>query len=81
MKRKRIQEQWDLFRKLIPPDAPTTQKIEMRRAFYAGANGLFATILNLLEPGAEATDADLAMLDDIQNEFIEFAELLRNGVA
>ncbi len=81
MATERIKKIWETYRAILPKDASANQIIETRRAFYAGADALFVTILNLLEPGAEATDNDLKMLDEIQKEFNDFAELIKNGVA
>jgi hypothetical protein len=56
---------------VIPPHAPDIQKVESRRAFYAGAASLFGAIMNLLEPGQEATEADLQRMDAIAAEIKE----------
>jgi hypothetical protein len=47
---------------------------------YDRANGLYVSILTLLEPGTEATDADLSMLDDIYQEFMDFADEMKRGL-
>lgn len=73
---------WESYRKVVlPKEAHGTQIIETRRAFYAGAQALFHATLSKLEPGDEATDNDLAYMDDIDQELREFCELVRNGVA
>lgn len=52
----------------IPKDAPQVQVDEMRLAFMAGAQHLFASIMGILDPGAEPTDADLRKMDLIAAE-------------
>lgn len=56
----------------IPADAPAVQLDEMRNAFFAGANHLFASIMVVLDPGAEPTDADLERFTMISAELDAF---------
>lgn len=56
----------------IPIGAPPLQIEEMRNAFFAGAQHLFATIMTVLEPGAEPTENDLKRMSAITNELDEF---------
>lgn len=58
----------------IPGDAPRLQLTEMRMAFFAGAQHLFASIMTILEPGAEPTDADFSRMDQINAELQGFAD-------
>jgi hypothetical protein len=53
-------------------DAPADQLREMRMAFFAGAQHLFGSILNVLEPGEEPTDKDLLRMDLIHTELDTF---------
>lgn len=79
---RRIGAAWDSYqREVVPKNASTTQRWETRRAFYAGAQALFQTIINLLEPGSDATDADLRMMDEIDAELKEFANAVERGRA
>lgn len=55
------------------------QRRECRRAFFSGAQHLFASILTILEPGAEPTQADLGRMDKINAELEEFMEELKRG--
>ncbi len=41
-------------------------------AFFGGAQHLFASIMGILEPGAEPTDNDMHRLTLINNELEEF---------
>lgn len=51
---------------------PHAQLDEMRMAFFAGAQHLFASIMTILEPGAEPTEKDLQRLGLIQAELDKF---------
>lgn len=60
----------------IPLDAPEVQVDEMRKAFMAGAQHLFASIMTILDPGEEPTDADLRRIGLIDDELREYADKL-----
>lgn len=53
-------------------DAPKIQLEEMRNAFFAGAQHLFASIMAILDPGSEPTDKDLERMDLIDRELKAF---------
>lgn len=57
----------------IAPDAPQIQLDEMRMAFFAGAQHLFASILTVLDPGEGITDRDLKRMDRISEELAAFS--------
>jgi hypothetical protein len=61
---------------IMPADPPPVQIREMRLAFFAGAQHLFASIMTILEPGEEPTDADMARMGLIAAELQAFAEQL-----
>lgn len=52
----------------IDPAAPQVQVDEMRLAFMAGAQHLFASIMGILDPGTEPTEADMRKMDLIAAE-------------
>lgn len=56
----------------IPVDAPAIQLEEMRMAFFAGAQHLFSSMITILDPGEEPTDADMERLELINNELDKF---------
>lgn len=58
----------------IPPDAPAVQIEEMRNAFFAGAQHLFASIMSILDPGEEPTEDDLRRLTTISKELDDFID-------
>jgi hypothetical protein len=53
---------------VIAKDAPPEQLREMRLAFMAGAEHLFSSIMNILDPGEDSTAADLRRMDLISAE-------------
>jgi hypothetical protein len=55
-------------------NAPAEQLREMRTAFFAGAQHLLASVMSVLDPGAEPTDADLKLVGQINNELQKFIE-------
>lgn len=70
---KLIEVGWATMRLLVlPPDAPDVQISEMRKAFFMGAQHLYASIMGILEPGAEPTDKDLDRMQLIHNELEAF---------
>ena len=59
--------------KAMHPDAPPDQVREMRMAFFAGAQHLFGSIMQTLDPDADPTDADLSRMDKIAAELQAFS--------
>ena len=81
-KRLIVAELWNEFsRKVIASDAPAIQRQEMRHAFYAGAEGLLKAIERCLDPGTDATDADLRMMEGVNQELMDFAKAVAAGRA
>jgi hypothetical protein len=62
---------------VLPLDASMVQVDECRLAFFAGAQHLFGSIMGMLDPGSEPTDADLERMDSIDRELSGFAEELK----
>lgn len=68
-----VEAGWAAFRHfVVPKDAPAIQVREMQLAFMAGAEHLFSSIMNILDPGEEPTDADLRRMDLIHTEIDEW---------
>lgn len=65
---------------VIPKDAPAVQLSEMRLAYMAGAEHLFSSIMNILDPGADPTAADLRRMDLIDREIAEWRVKLSERV-
>jgi len=61
---------------MVPPNASAEQLDAMRLAYMAGAQHLFSSIMSILEPGQEGTEADLRRLDLIEKELRAVSEEL-----
>ena len=74
---KPIEAGWALYRRqVLPRDCSLTQLDETRKAFFAGAQHLFGSIMTILEPGEEPTEADLMRMDRIDDELKAFVRSL-----
>lgn len=70
-----IEAGWIGFRLMAYPDgAPTEQLEQLRQTFFAGAQHLYTSILRVLDPGDEPTDADLSRMGLIDAELKAFIE-------
>jgi hypothetical protein len=69
---KNLLNEWEGFEKnVVPRNAPSVQRQEMRRAFYAGASAMFGLITNLdVENLGEKESAKV--LDNLQSELQRF---------
>lgn len=82
MKKKLMAEQWGIFsERVMPIDAPAIQKQEMRRAFYAGAQAILFRVIAAFSPETEPTEADLKVMDDLNQELNDFGQALKEGRA
>lgn len=63
-----IEAGWAALKVQTLEGASDTQVKEMRKAFFAGAQHLFASIMSILEPDAEPTPKDLERMTLIHNE-------------
>ena len=78
---KLIEAGWVSLRHVtMPPDAPQEQLDDLRMAFFAGAQHLFGSIMNILDAGEEATDADQARMSAINDELNTFIASLGSGL-
>lgn len=75
---KLIEAGWVAMRlHVIPLDAPADQLREMRLAYMAGAQHLFSSIMNALDPDAEPTDGDMRRMELIDRELQAFSDELK----
>lgn len=75
MARQIIGSAWLKYREIVvPKDAGSVQLRETRCAFYGGAQALFYSMLNSLDPGPMETEEDLALMADIAAELQAFGE-------
>jgi hypothetical protein len=76
----RIQHEWESFeRDVVPADAPSVQRQEMRRAFYAGARGLLR--IQLDEFAAMSEDEAERGMQAIDEELQQFVRSVKDGRA
>jgi hypothetical protein len=79
---KLIETEWINFRNaVIAKDAGTTQLTEMRRAFFAGAWAFYSLTISALDPDAEVTGKDLALMRALDAELREFNNRVVKGWA
>lgn len=82
MKRQLMAEEWDKFARLIlPQGVSATQRSEMRRAFYAGAQSILFRVIQSFAPESEPTAEDLQIMEDLHQELQDFAKLIQQGRA
>lgn len=68
-----IEAGWATMNALVlPKDAPPIQRAEMRKAFFMGAQHLYASMMAFLEEGEEPTATDLNRMSLIHNELEAF---------
>jgi len=72
-----IEGGWKALELLMLKTASDIQRSEMRKAYYFGAQHLWASIMNILEPGAEPTELDLERMTKINEELNRFIEEMR----
>jgi hypothetical protein len=78
---KLIEAGWMGYRlAVMPQNAPPIQIDECRLAFMAGAAHLFSSVVSILDPGDEPTDADLRRMDMIHAELQAFENEQRNRI-
>jgi hypothetical protein len=65
---------------VMPKDVSPVQLSEMRLAFMAGAEHVFSSIMNILDPGEEPTDADMRRMDLINREIDEWRPKLSERI-
>lgn len=61
----------------LPPGTPDIQVQEMRKAFFCGAQHLFASIIGMLSPGTEPTQKDFDRMTLIMRELEEFVNKVK----
>ena len=78
---KPIESEWRAYaERVIPFDASDQQRIECRRAFYAGATSLVRAIGNLA-PGSDPIGAYLAVFEGATDELKRFIDEGKSGRA
>jgi hypothetical protein len=68
---------WLSLCKMWLPNGGTEAQLELlRNAFFAGAQHLFASILTILDPDEEPTEADMQRMSQISDELEAFRRTL-----
>jgi hypothetical protein len=69
-----IEEAWKSYEaKVVPASAPQVQRVESKRAFYAGAATLLYGLVGGVEPGtSEPTPADMSFITSVKAELDAF---------
>ena len=81
---KRIAASWSTYVKTVGLSGLpvwSTQYIETRRAFYAGAEMLMNALADAVSQEDEMPPGDEQVMRDLSDEVMEFAELLKTGRA
>ena len=65
----------------LPAEASETQRIETRRAFYAGAKTLLAVLRQSLSEEDDPTAQDMHIMHDIVEDLERFTRDLARGLA
>lgn len=76
-----IEALWRLFAAAVKIPPGGVQWVESRRCFFGGASTLFETIMRILEPGEDATEADYRRMDRIAKELTRYQDDLKAGRA
>jgi hypothetical protein len=74
---KLIEAGWQIYRLLCLKIPPHEARDDLHEAFLAGAEHLFASIVNMLDPEAEPTEADLERMNLMFEELEPFRKTLR----
>lgn len=77
-KGKIVEGGWQAFVAVSLKGAPPEQLREMRKAYYLGAQHLFASIMSFVEEGVEPTDKDMRRMTLVQDELKKFRISLVN---
>lgn len=72
-----LKDHWESYlNEVLPKNAPEIQKVECRRAFYAGALAIWVTVISGVSEAEEITGSDLLLMNTIKNEFAEYLKEL-----
>jgi len=74
MSQKIIGDAWESYQDELLQNAGTIQRVETRKAFYAGAIACHAGVLGKISDDVEPTAEDVDVIKGLVAEFAEFAE-------
>jgi len=61
---------------VVPPGTPPQQVTMLRLAYMAGAQHLFGSIMGMMDPGIEPTEADEKRMDLISDELNKWHNMI-----
>ena len=74
-----LKDHWESYlNEVLPKNAPEVQKVECRRAFYAGALSIWVTVISGVSEAEELTGSDLELIKILKSEFAEYLKELIN---
>lgn len=80
--RRTLAQEWTQFeRSVLPRVVGKVQRVETRRAWYAGAASMLALLSGGLDADHEPTDLDVAYLEALYQEIVAFSQALGEGKA
>ena len=69
---------WRAFELIcVAENMPDVQRSDLRIAYYAGCQHLWASMMGIMDPGEEPTDADMNKMELIDNELKAVAAELK----
>jgi hypothetical protein len=75
-----VESAWESFAAgVVPKDAPSVQRQEMRRAFYAGAWWFLTGPMESIGHPAISDEESLHYLERLRKELLQFVEDMLNG--
>lgn len=72
-----IEAGWQSLKALVLQDAPEIQIREMRKAFFAGAQHLFTSLMQVMDDGNEPTPDDLRRMEMVSVELEAYTDALK----
>jgi hypothetical protein len=74
---KLLEAGWQTYRLLCLKKGFHDPADDLHEAFVAGAEHLFSSIMNMLDPGLEETDGDMQRMNNIANEIEPIRKMLQ----
>lgn len=70
-----IEEQWEEYSRMtMPSNASLTQRVETRKAFYAGFASCFASITSVAD---DSDDQGIVLLESLKRELEQYVQGMR----
>jgi hypothetical protein len=71
-----IEAGWQTYRLLFLKLPPHEPRDDLKEAYLVGAEHVFASIINMLDPGIEETEADISRMDALHTELEPIRKVL-----